>query len=122
MRTSDERIAALHARAGEIRKKDRAIKTNLARISATAACACFIIALALFMPQISSQSIAGTHNGTLPPETTPGGLYGSIFTDTAYLGYVVIGIVAFLLGAALTMFLFHLKKWQVNMDREDEIV
>ena len=118
MRTSEERLAALHARAGEIRKTERARKANLARISATAACLCFVIALALFVPQVGPGSIEGTG----PTDVVPGGLYGSIFTDTTYLGYIVIGIVAFLLGAVLTMFLFRLKRWQIERDGEDDAI
>lgn len=118
MRTSDERLAALHARAGEMRRDDRACKANIARISASAACVCFVIALALAMPGVSKGPIAGAH----PADEAAGGLYGSIFTDTAFLGYIVIGIVAFLLGTALTMFLFRLKRWQMERDREDEAI
>ena len=33
-----------------------------------------------------------------------------IFSDSSVLGFVVIGIVAFLLGIAVTMFCFYLKK------------
>ena len=112
MRTSDERIAALHQRAGEIRKTDRSRKVRIMQIASTAACVAFVIALAAIMPGIK----------TAPLDTAPGGFHGSIFTDTYSLGYAVVGIVAFLLGTVLTMFLFRLKEWQNDRNREDEAI
>ena len=110
MRSSDERIASLHERAGEMRKTARARKVRIMQITSSVACVAFVIALAAFMPGIE----------TKPMDTAPGGLHGSIFTETSSLGYIVVGIVAFLLGTALTMFLFRLREWREDRDREDE--
>ena len=117
MRTSEERIAALHRRAGEIKREDRGRRVRLAQIAGTAACFVFVAAMAIVMPQV----VPGPMGQTRSADGSGGGLYGSILTDSAYLGYIVIGIVAFLLGVALTLFLFRLKKWQEDRDREDEI-
>ena len=44
----------------------------------------------------------------------------SIFSGSGYLGYIVIGIVAFLLGCAVTVFCFRLRKWQKDKENEDD--
>lgn len=112
MRNSDERLAALHERVGEIRKEDRTRRVRIMQVASTTACVAFVVALAALIPGIETKQM----------ETMPGGFHGSIFTITSSLGYIVVGIVAFLLGTALTMFLFRLKEWQNDRDREDEAI
>ena len=51
-------------------------------------------------------SIAG--NITVTADT---GKRGSIFANSDILGYVVVGLIAFLLGISFTIFCIRLKKW-----------
>ena len=69
-----------------------------------------VLALALWMPEAGA---VPTLNGT-------GSMSASIFTDSGYLGYIVIGIVAFLLGCAVTVFCLRLRKWQKDKEKEDD--
>ena len=48
-----------------------------------------------------------------------GGMYASIFSASPVLGYIVIGIIAFLLGGAVTVFCFRLKQWEKLKNTEE---
>lgn len=114
MRTDDERIAAMHARAeeikGERRKRRVRIWQSVSFVTAFAA----VILLAVLMPGlldsgtvpgISSLSDPDSSGGTAPA------MSGSIFAESGAMGYVVIAVIAFLLGVCVTAFCFRLKKW-----------
>ena len=45
-------------------------------------------------------------------------MHASIFAGSGALGYIVIAIIAFLLGVALTMFCIRLREWQERKDKE----
>ena len=51
------------------------------------------------------------------PGTITGSAAASIFADHASLGYVVVALLAFCLGALVTVFCFRIKKhWKENQD------
>lgn len=110
MRTNEQRIAALHRRAGEIKKENRRYRVRLVQFASCAACFLLVLVLALWIPETE----------TVPALSGTGSMSASIFTDSGYLGYIVIGIVAFLLGSAVTVFCIRMKKWQKNMGNEDD--
>ena len=111
MRTNEERIAALHARAGEIRIENRQRQVKVLQFAGTAVCLCIVIAMALWMPTVG--------NMALPVGT--GAMSASIFSNSSHVGYVVIGLVAFLLGVLLTIFCFRLQKWQKQNRQDDHV-
>ena len=45
---------------------------------------------------------------------------GSIFGESPALDYIMISILAFLLGACLTVFCLRLRQWQKSKDEEDK--
>ncbi len=102
MRTNEERIAAMHSRAAELKhlKKDR--MGHVIRISAAAACFLILIFLSSVMPRFTSSSLS---------HSAVSGLNASIFSGSSIAGFLVVGIIAFLLGAAFTILCFYLKKW-----------
>ena len=110
MRTNDERLAALHKRAGEIKKETRKRRVRLIQFTSCAACFLLVIGLALWMPVTEG----------MPLSSGTDSMSASIFSGSEYLGYIVIGIVAFLLGCAVTVFCFRLKKWQKDKENEDD--
>ena len=110
MRTNNERLAALHKRAGEIEKENRKRLVRLIQFASCAACFLLVIGLALWMPV--------TEGTPLPSDA--GSMSAGIFSGSGFLGYIVIGIVAFLLGCAVTVFCFRLRKWQKNKENEDD--
>ena len=50
----------------------------------------------------------------------PGNMQASIFNGSSSVGYIVIAVIAFLLGAFVTVFCFRLKKWQEKKNREED--
>lgn len=110
MNTNDERLAALHQRADEMKKENRSRQVRLIQMVSCAACFLLVIMLALWMPETE---------GALAPGDT-GSMSASVFSGSGYLGYIVIGIIAFLLGSAVTVFCFRLRKWQKNKEKKDD--
>ena len=104
MRTDEERIKAMHERAAALINERSLKKVRITMSVSAAACVLCVVILAAFMPHLMSQgsfSDAGTAS-----------MSASIFADSSIMGYIVIGIVAFLLGVSVTVFCFRLKKWQ----------
>ncbi len=110
MRSNEERLAALHARAAELKSEKRT--RRVAALQAVSACLCLaaVIALALAMPGLATSVTA---------ETAETVMRASLFAGSSALGYIVVGVVAFLLGAAGTVFCFRLKKWRADKDKGD---
>lgn len=112
MRTHEERIAAMHARAAELNIARRARKVRIMQVSGAAVACAATVLLAVFMPHISGFE--------LDPETgSSGTMHASVFGGSGALGYVVIAIIAFLLGVALTMFCTRLSEWRKRKDKEE---
>lgn len=110
MRTNEERIAAMHERAGELEKEKRRKKTRLAGMFGIGICLVLAICLAVL--------ISGTEI-IVSPETGSGSMSGSIFSGSGALKSIVIGIIAFLLGVSATVFCFRLKKRNDSRDDKD---
>ena len=108
MRTNEERIAAMHARAAELRREKRKRETRLAGAAAVVLCLALTVALAAWMPRLST-AMTGA----------PGAMSASIFSDSGALGYIVVALLAFLLGVSVTVFCLRLEKWREEKDRED---
>lgn len=103
MRTDKERIAALHARADELNKRKREHGVRIIQAVSVVLVIATVVLLAVFMPQaVLPESSSGL----------PGNMQASIFADRGTLGYVVIAVIAFILGSAVTIFCFRLKKWK----------
>ena len=108
MRTHEERIAAMHSRAAELNKAQRRRKVRIMQFAGSAVAFATTIMLAVFMPRV----------GDFETNTNVGPT-GSVFADSGALGYIVISIIAFLLGVALTMFCIRLSEWQKRKDKEE---
>ena len=101
MRTNEERIAAMHVRANEIKKEDGVLRNRIIEDSSIAAGIVLVIVLAVAMPGYA---------GLLTPEATTEAMSASIFSESSALAYIVIGALSFLLGITATLFAFRLKK------------
>ena len=116
MRTNEERIAALHRRAAELeRQKARRRRVFAAQAAAAAAC----LALAVILAVLIRGAAAGEAASGYPLTDMNASLFGS----STVLGTVVIAVLAFLLGASVTVFCFLLKKWsdhRTEEEKEDE--
>ena len=109
MRTTEERIAEMYRRREQIVREQK--NRRFTGICALSAAACFAIltGIAMMMSRFSGTVLAGG-----PADS----MEASIFSGSETLGYIVISILAFLLGITVTVFCFRLKKWMDEKDRK----
>ena len=107
MRSHEERITETKRRIAKIEQEKRRRRDTITMASAVAACLALLIGASLAMPGIATRIQAGNYSGF---ETA-----ASIFHGGAALGYIVIGLLAFLLGVCVTVLCFRLRQ----MNRED---
>ena len=103
MLTNNERITAMHARAAQLEQNSRNRMVRIACAASVTACFALVVLLACLMPGFS---------GELESEMAAGAMSASMFSSRSVLGHIVIAIVAFLLGAAVTIFCFRLSEWR----------
>ena len=107
MRSHEERVAETKRRIAKIEREKRLRRNTITMASAVAACLALLIGASLAMPGIAANIQTGDYSGF---ETA-----ASIFHGGAALGYIVIGLLAFLLGVCVTVLCFRLRQ----MSRED---
>ena len=108
MRSHEERVAETKRRIAKIEREKRLRRNTITMASAVAACLALLIGAALAMPGIAANIQTGDYVGF----ETAASMYGG----GAALGYIVIGLLAFLLGVCVTVLCFRLRQ----MNREDE--
>ena len=108
MRSHEERIAETKRRIAARQREKRLRRNTITIASAVAACLALLIGASLAMPGIAASIQTGDYSGF---ETA-----ASIFHGGAALGYIVIGLLAFLLGVCVTVLCFRLRQ----MNREDD--
>lgn len=106
MRSHEERVAETKRRIAKIEREKRRCNT-VTMASAVAACLALLIGASFAMPGIAAGIQAGDYAGF----ETAASMYGG----GAALGYIVIGLLAFLLGVCVTVLCFRLRQ----MSRED---
>ena len=108
MRSHEERITEAKRRIAKIEREKRLRRNTITMASAVAACLVLLIGVSLAMPGITANIQTGDYSGF---ETA-----ASIFHGGTALGYIVIGLLAFLLGVCVTVLCFRLRQ----MNREDD--
>ena len=108
MRSLEERVAETKRRIAKIEREKRLRRNTITMASAVVACLALLIGASLAMPGIATRIQTGDYSGF---ETA-----ASIFHGGAALGYIVIGLLAFLLGVCVTVLCFRLRQ----MNREDD--
>ena len=107
MRSHEERVVETKRRIAAMERKKRLRRNTVTMASTVAACLVLLIGASLAMPGIAAKIQTGDYYGF---ETA-----ASIFHGGAALGYIVIGLLAFLLGVCVTVLCFRLRQ----MHRED---
>ena len=107
MRSHEERVAEAKRRIAKMEREKRLRRNTVTMVSAVAACLVLLIGASFAMPGIAASIQTGDYAGF---ETA-----ASIFHGGAALGYIVIGLLAFLLGVCVTVLCFRLRQ----MSRED---
>ena len=114
MRNHEERVAETKRRIAKMEREKRRRRNTITMASAVAACLALLIGASLAMPGIAASIQTGNYSGF---ETA-----ASIFHGGAALGYIVIGLLAFLLGVCVTVLCFRLRQnsREDGQDKESE--
>ena len=107
MRSHEERVAETKRRIAKMEREKRLRRNTITMASAVAACLVLLIGASFAMPGIAAKIQTGDYVGF----ETAASMYGG----SAALGYIVIGLLAFLLGVCVTVLCFRLRQ----MNRED---
>ena len=106
MRSHEERVVEAKRRIAKIERGKRLRRNKITMASAVAACLVLLTGASLAMPGIAASIRTGDYSGF----ETAASMYGG-----GALGYIVIGLLAFLLGVCVTVLCFRLRQ----MNRED---
>ena len=114
MRSHEERITEAKRRIAKIEREKRLRRNTITMASAVAACLALLVGASLAMPGITANIQTGDYSGF---ETA-----ASIFPGGAALGYIVIGLLAFLLGVCVTVLCFRIRQLSREnaQDKESE--
>ena len=107
MRNHKDRVAEVKRRIAAKERMKRLRRSRIVMAGAAAACLALLIGASFAMPGIAASIQAGDYAGF----ETAASMYGG----GAALGYIVIGLLAFLLGVCVTVLCFRLRQ----MSRED---
>lgn len=110
MRTNEERIAALHTRTKQLKREEKNRRFYAVCAAGAAVCFAILAGIAVLIPRVSVNSYI---------DNTAESMNASIFAGSSVLGYLVIAILAFLLGITVTIFCFRLKKYLDEKNQED---
>ena len=99
MRNIDDQLKGIMKRADYMKERKSSQKAVFS--CAVSACACIVLMVMTFIhiPGLASAEASEV-----------GMQYGSLLLRTSYMGYVVVGILAFLLGISTTFLCVHLKR------------
>ena len=114
MRSHEERVAETKRRIAKMEREKQRRRNTITMASAVAACLALLIGASLAMPGIAANIQISDYSGF---ETA-----ASIFHGGAALGYIVIGLLAFLLGVCVTVLCFRIRQLsrEDTQDRESE--
>ena len=114
MRSHEERVAETKRRIAARQRKEQRRCGTITTLSAAAACLVLIVGVSFAMPDV----VAGIRPGDYAGYETAASMYGG----GAALGYIVIGLLSFLLGVCVTILCFRLRQMnrEDNRDRKDE--
>ena len=106
MHNTDEQLQEIMRRAEIVREKRSMRRRLYASTLASCVCAVLLIAVCFCLPQL-----------TVLPESSAMQHYGSLLLAAPYTGYVVVGVLAFALGACITLLCIH---WKALRQKERE--
>ena len=114
MRSLEERVAETKRRIAARQREKRRRRNTITMVSAVAACLVLLIGASFAMPGIAARIQINDYAGF---ETT-----ASMYGGGAALGYIVIGLLAFLLGVCVTVLCFRIRQLsrEDGQDRESE--
>ena len=101
MRSTDEQLNEITVRSAKLRKKQKMSRIIAAESISVCVCLVLLICSACIMPSLET---------TVQDSSME--YYGGMLLSSPSLGYVVIGVLGFLLGICITLLCVHLHKQQ----------
>ena len=101
MRNSEQQLQEVLSRAEKLRAGRTLRKKLCLSAGSCALCLALLIVTAACLPKLSAQT-----------EASASGEFGSLILGTPALGYVLIGVLCFGLGAAAVLFALTLRRWK----------
>ena len=92
MRDRDEQLREILRRSQAVRERQRAASRLRACAAAACACAALLIAACAYLPRITRAQTGGAMTA-----------YGSLLLAAPYVGYIVVGVLAFALGVCAAL-------------------
>lgn len=111
MRTNEERIRLVHKRTAELKREDKQKKRFALDTVWMAACMLLVAYIGALMPTLMSGVAEG---GAVHASGA-----ASLIAQNAALGYILMGLLAFLLGVCVTVLLYRLRRRNERCNRED---
>lgn len=111
MRNTEERVLAVKLRTKEIEGQKRIRRGRMLCISSFAACLLLLVGLSFVMPGVMDIMSDGDY--------TNFSTAASIFEGSNFLGYVLIGFLAFVLGVSVTILSYRISL-KNKMDKENK--
>ena len=112
MRTNEERIRLVHERTAQ-RRRERAQRRRRALDAACmAACLLLVAGAGTLMPGLMARATGSS--------VAHASGAASLIGDHAALGYILMGLLAFLLGVCVTVFLYRLRRREERRRREED--
>ena len=102
MRTNEERTGLIHKRRLEIKRERQKKKQRALDMICIAACLILVVGIGSFLPD----RVVGVPGGEVHHASGAASLVGS----HAALGYILMGLMAFLLGVFVTVLLYRLHR------------
>ena len=114
MRTNEERIRLIRKRTAELKQKQKRRKQRMWDGACVAACLLLVVGLGIWMPkQLAS--------GGRQTQSSVG--VASLVSGHGALGYILMGLLSFLLGVCVTVLLYRMRNRTKSQDeeRDDEL-
>ena len=111
MRTDDERAGLIHKRTAEVKRERQKKKQRALDAICIAACLILVVGIGLFLPGLAA-GIAGS-------EVHHASGAASLVGSHAALGYILMGLLSFLLGVCVTVLLYRLHRRNEREQREN---
>ena len=111
MRTNKERAVLIHQRTAEIKRERQKKKQRAWDMICIAACLILVVGIGSFLPDW----VGGIPSGEVHHASGAASLVGS----HAALGFILMGLMAFLLGVCVTVLLYRLRRRNERKQREN---
>ena len=111
MRTNEERAGLIQQRTAEIKRERQKKKQRALDMICIAACLLLIVGIGSFLPDW----VVGIPGGEVHHASGAASLVGS----HAALGYILMGLMAFLLGVCVTVLLYRLRRRNEREQQEN---